>query len=264
MKLRLPCEICLGSLNELAISPDEWNDFIPANDLQDSSVYEVNCKRGHLSRVIIVNPKFELLFESGIEALKDGYYREAVSSFAVSLERFYEFSIRAFLRPLVSKIGQNYFDDTWRILSKQSERQIGAFYALYLNSYGKVPLLFDGKFLSLYNINLGIKSNDPTDFRNKIIHAGYVPTKSQALSYGEGVNFYIRTSMKDFFNNRTPNGLNVAKLIMDDADSVFNSQKEGINKISSIYTFMRFYQPFEDITSSSLIRLAQNGYNPHA
>ena len=37
------------------------------------------------------NLKFELLFELGINALIDGYPREAVSSFASALERFYEF-----------------------------------------------------------------------------------------------------------------------------------------------------------------------------
>jgi hypothetical protein len=260
MKLRIICETCLDSLNELALQPDEWHDFVPVNDLQDSLLYEVTCKMGHVSRVVIMNPKFDLLFESGIAALKDGYYREAVSSFAVSLERFYEFSIRVFLKQLIDKIGQSHFDETWKIISKQSERQLGAFYALYLTTYNKPPMIFNGKFLAAYSVNLGIPGNDPTEFRNKVIHSGYVPNQNQALNYGEGVNFYIRTLMKDF---QGTDGSSMVKLIRDDADSLARSQQGGIHKQEALYTFMRFYQPYHDVEGASLIKLARNGYNPH-
>ncbi|RKR31632.1 hypothetical protein [Paraburkholderia sp. BL17N1] len=39
--------------------------------------------------------KYEALFQIGAYATEDGYYREPVSSFTASLERFYEFFVRA-------------------------------------------------------------------------------------------------------------------------------------------------------------------------
>jgi hypothetical protein len=37
--------------------------------------------------------KFEVLFDLAANAIVDGYYREAIASFAASLERFFEFFV---------------------------------------------------------------------------------------------------------------------------------------------------------------------------
>lgn len=50
-------------------------------------------KNGHVVAFTLDTLRFELLFESGIVALLAGFRREAVSSIAAALERFYEFSI---------------------------------------------------------------------------------------------------------------------------------------------------------------------------
>jgi hypothetical protein len=57
----------------------------------------VRCKQGHITVVTLPIPAFELLFDLGCSALLDGYSREAVTSFAVSLERFEEFTCRLLL-----------------------------------------------------------------------------------------------------------------------------------------------------------------------
>jgi len=64
---------------------------VPDSHLLDHGDYEVKCEVGHVSLVNLDNLKFELLFELGINAHVDGYAREAVTSFASSLERFQEF-----------------------------------------------------------------------------------------------------------------------------------------------------------------------------
>ncbi len=57
----------------------------------DDGCYIVRCDLGHEAQVYVSNLKFELLFDMGVHAMYDGYPREAVSCFASTLERFYEF-----------------------------------------------------------------------------------------------------------------------------------------------------------------------------
>ena len=76
---------------------------VPIARLADDGRYEVRCQAGHLNTVFLDNVKFELLFEMGLNALIDGYPREAVSSFASSLERFYEFYWNVVMTHLVCR-----------------------------------------------------------------------------------------------------------------------------------------------------------------
>jgi hypothetical protein len=199
MKVKIVCSTCV---REFLANPIAGNTAMHgvevATPFQDSSLYEVTCFNGHVIRTVLQNPKHELLFESGIHALRDGYYREAVSSFAVALERFYEYSIRVLLSLSIDEIGKDNFEKTWKAISKQSERQVGAFYVLYLNINKRPPVLFDAAFLKTHKIQLGIEGNDPAKFRNKVIHEGFVPTYSQAVAFGEGVNFYIKDYIKEY------------------------------------------------------------------
>jgi len=63
------------------------------HQLTDSGIHPVNCNHGHEFVIIFSGAKFEVLFDIGMNAINDGYAREAVSSFTSSLERFYEFFI---------------------------------------------------------------------------------------------------------------------------------------------------------------------------
>ena len=61
----------------------------------DEGAYDARCPIGHKSLIYLRNPKFDLLFESRANALLNGYLVRGVASFAVALERFQVFYIRA-------------------------------------------------------------------------------------------------------------------------------------------------------------------------
>ncbi|WP_372378321.1 hypothetical protein ACBZ91_04175 [Vibrio natriegens] len=105
--------------------------------IHDSGVHEITCPIGHEYSVVLSAAKYEILFDVGMNALNDGYTRESVSSFASSLERFYEFFIN--FQILNCGISQELADKAWKTVSNQSERQLGAFTYLYLVSFGDVP-----------------------------------------------------------------------------------------------------------------------------
>lgn len=167
MKLLISCQKCLTEdrINEL--------NFVEV-EMRDEGIYEMKCDRGHESTVFIEEQKFEVLFDLGAMAFMDGYYREAVSSFAASLERFYEFFIDSVLSS--GTVAHEQFVRTWKMVASQSERQIGAFYFLYLSEFGEAPEPPEKKHV---------------EFRNNVIHKGYIPRRSETLEYGDYVLKYI-------------------------------------------------------------------------
>jgi hypothetical protein len=197
MKIRFVCTICA---NAFVDDPTPMNNALLGVEtmlpLQDSAIYEYTCANGHLRRVVLQNPKHELIFDSGVSSLRRGYYREAISSFAVALERFYEYSIRVLLGSSIYTLGEENFAKTWKAISKQSERQMGAFYLIYLTVVKQPAPVFDASFLKSVSIKLGTEGNDPINFRNSIIHQGYLPSFNQAVSFGEAVNFYIKKLLR--------------------------------------------------------------------
>ncbi|MFT4090354.1 MAG: hypothetical protein QM645_06450 [Asticcacaulis sp.] len=138
--------------------------------IPDDGVIEFICDRGHHTFTIIQEAKFEILSELAVTALCDGYYREAVASFASALERLYEFYIDVVRR--ARGIEQDVFDKAWKPLRKSSERQLGAFMALYLMENNEAFLLLDDKHVG---------------FRNEVIHQGKIPDRAEAIAYGQAV-----------------------------------------------------------------------------
>ncbi len=83
-----------GALEELRnVSNSLFNDFCNIN-IRDDGIYEATCPEGHKTYTLLQQLLFEVLFDIGAYAITDGYYREAVSSFTASLERFYEFYVK--------------------------------------------------------------------------------------------------------------------------------------------------------------------------
>jgi hypothetical protein len=160
----------------------------------DDGYYEVSCPKGHTSVTILQQQKFEVLFDIGAYALVDGYYREAVSSFTSSFERFYEFFIRASL--LEKGRDEKVINESWKYIANQSERQYGAFIFLYTTEFGKSPLL---------------PNNKRTEFRNDVIHKGKIPTRCEAIDYGQATLDIIRPILHEV-KEKYPNG--VDKTIM--------------------------------------------------
>ena len=150
-------------------------------EFADSAVHDVTCPHcGSRFCVFVRKHKFEVLFDLGTKALLDGYAREAVASFAAALERFFEFYVRAFtLERAAGTEGQleqalRVWEGTWRHVSSQSERQIGMMALAYLLREGREPDFLTPKALG-------------ADFRNRVIHRGYLPRREEVDAYAARV-----------------------------------------------------------------------------
>ncbi len=211
MKLPIPCSQCLF----VEENDSQWHDWRPVND---TCIYEVTCPQGHNSMMVVQNFKFELLFESGIKALKDGYYREATTTFAVALERFYEFSIIFLLidklanyeTQQINEEGLRNFEKFWKTPLKLSERQLGAFYALYFDEFGESPMILDQSFSKRMR-HAVVK--DPVNFRNRAVHEGYIPTHEETVEYGEAVHLYINSLLDIYHGKSSRNIYSVFNLV---------------------------------------------------
>lgn len=167
------CIIC----NRLNIEHEPFRVEIRPND---KGIYKVCCPKGHEFNIDIALHHFQQLFENALDALFDKYHIESISSFTSSYERFLEFFIRVVL--ISRGVKQDEFTKTWKLVSRQSERQIGAFVLLYLQEFGKEPKLL---------------SNKNVELRNKVIHKGYFPTKDECVKYGDNVLSFIRGVLND-------------------------------------------------------------------
>lgn len=169
MRIMVSCPGCLadGSTNNAAVLT-----------LANESIYKVVCDIGHEQVVLLPLQKHEVLFEFGVYAIADGYYREAISTFAVALERYYEY----FLRVIgVGRRSDAAFDAAWKEVSSQSERQLGAYIFSHMFIIGNSPELMTRKSVEL---------------RNRAIHKGYIPTRTEALSYGDSVASLIESGIE--------------------------------------------------------------------
>ena len=156
MHLNLICGECIKeSLKSNYIFDDEL--IVPVSQIAESGIDSVTCNKGHKTKVTLRNAKFELLFDLGLNGLTDGYFSEGVSRFTASLERFYEFFIKVALN---NEIHDSVFEEAWKTIKNQSERQLGAYIFLYVKEIKKIPLLLNSKSIS---------------FRNDVTHKGSIP-----------------------------------------------------------------------------------------
>jgi hypothetical protein len=130
----------------------------------------MKCRSRHETVTCLQEQKFELMFDLGANAIVDGYYREAVSSFTSGLERFYEFYVQVLCEK--ADVPEEAFDATWRTVAAQSERQLGAFAFLSLIEKKAPPQLLPAA---------------KSKFRNDVIHKGKIPSRQGAVDYGQEV-----------------------------------------------------------------------------
>lgn len=138
-------------------------------EFSDNGRYEVICPRGHTTLTVLQQQKFEILFEIGLYAVLDGYYREAVSAFAASLERFYEYAVRVLMHEASSS---DTLFQAYKGNIGLSERQLGAYAALWTLRWKEPATLL---------------SSNRSKFRNDVIHKGAIPRREQAVEFGEAV-----------------------------------------------------------------------------
>lgn len=68
-------------------------ELLTANYFEDY-IAKAHCSCGFENTIIIQNQKFEVLLESAIIAMQEGYTIEAAASFSAAYERFFEFAIK--------------------------------------------------------------------------------------------------------------------------------------------------------------------------
>ncbi|MGG7034452.1 MAG: hypothetical protein ACI7YS_04555 [Flavobacterium sp.] len=202
MKIRLStlCHQCLKENGNTKEAYDNLKKEMTGKEdylteINDENLYEYVCPRGHKSFSQLSEEKFVLLFDLGALALLDGYAKEAVSTFASSYERFVEFCIKVIC---VSKSASfESFLKTWKTMIKQSERQIGAFYVLQLLEFGETKYIVSDKWIN---------------FRNKVIHQGYIPKSQEAIEYGEYILSIIDLLLLEL-KNKDSESLNKAHFL---------------------------------------------------
>ncbi len=191
MKILVFCMECQKELGHPSFEP------ILA-DYYDGATAHLECSRGHKSTVLLQSQKFEILLESAANALLEGFTMEAASSLSAAYERFIEFSINVFCKKnLTSKQA---LEETFRLISKQSERQLGGFLFLHLITFGRS-----------YVLNKKI-----TELRNKVIHQGYIPSPKEVTVFGTLIYQEIY-SISQLLKSNMPN--EIQQVIMDDLQS---------------------------------------------
>lgn len=136
--------------------------------------FEATCKAGHEFKLSAAYHNFQILFEIGLHAICDGYYREAIGSFTACYERFLEFFVKLIVR--AEGIETELLDNSWSKVSSQSERQLGAYIFLYLLTFKEVP---------------PVLSQSKVKLRNSVIHKGLIPTRIDSLKYGDAVSTIV-------------------------------------------------------------------------
>jgi hypothetical protein len=174
MRLFMPCMECHKSLTRPSL------DFANV-EFSDEGRYDLRCSQGHNTTTVIQQQKYEVLFEIGAHAILDGYYREAVSSFTASMERFFEYSLRVIFHHHSNS--DSLFQACWRPMAKQSERQLGAYMGMWASEWGELPPLLDTK---------KVGKDSAVAFRNAVIHNGKIPTRSEAVEFGEAILSIVR------------------------------------------------------------------------
>jgi len=156
----------------------------PSEDLvsfefRDDGRYTLTCSAGHTTTTILQQMRFQVLFEIGLHAIGDGYYRESISSFSSSLERTYEFMVRALLS--AKAVPQAAVDESWKLIASQSERQFGAFALLWASAFREAP---------------SVLPKTQTELRNAVIHKGKLPTRNEAVEFGQAVLDVLQPKLK--------------------------------------------------------------------
>jgi hypothetical protein len=160
VKVLTMCMECQKELGHPSFEP------IIADYYEEALAY-IECSKGHKSAILLQSQKFEVLLESAVNALIEGYTLEAASSLSSAYERFFEFAINVYCKKI--NTSKDALGETFKQVSKQSERQIGGFLFLHLLTFG-----------SHYILNRKIP-----ELRNQVIHQGYIPTPDEVLRFGD-------------------------------------------------------------------------------
>lgn len=170
MKVDVICPHC---------GPGENQPFSTQVAPKNNCVYELKCPAGHIFSANVLYHEFQKLFEVAVAAIVDEYFREGIGSLTASYERFMELFIRVVMNE--REIPSEAMEKTWKLVSRQSERQLGAFIILYGLQFETQPKLLPNKMVEL---------------RNKVIHQGYFPNLAECASYGAAVLEFMNSTLQ--------------------------------------------------------------------
>lgn len=178
MKITIPCPVC-------AKPGIDVYSIVSNLQVQNDGFYRFLCMNGHKVVCVIQDEKFEILFELAINAIYDGYYREAITCFSSSIEAYRKYFIQVILQGHGVEGAE--LGKAWKEVENLSERQLGAYFFIHTYALKRAPSITSKKLVEL---------------RNKVIHKGFIPEKEQALAFGEEVRLLmwegIESIKKDF------------------------------------------------------------------
>lgn len=210
MRITMTCFSCLLAYRRISMATVE---------VRDDGFYDFTCDMGHKTLTKVQEQPFEILYEIGANAILDGYYREGVSSFAASLERFYEFAFLALGLHAGHRL--DLLEKAWSPLKASSERQLGAFVALWTTVLGTVPkLLPDGKA--------------GREFRNDVIHKGKIPSRDEATKFGDVVLNLLRDQVQELRNKCKESVERLVALRLERMPAKPGAESAGTTSISTI------------------------------
>lgn len=180
MRLRFICTECARDEDRPAGSTAPPTKGVVTLPIQHSGVYRFECDDGHKSVCVHQQMLFEVLSEVAVQAIVDGYYRDAVSSFTAAIERTYEVYFQLIAR--VKGCEPSAVKSTWKMVAKQSERQFGLFAGIYLFETGRTAPTLSQKAVA---------------FRNQVVHQGYIPSEDEAVEFGQEALSTIFDVMRD-------------------------------------------------------------------
>lgn len=241
MKLRINCMQCFQEQGHPSF------EFQPV-EIRDDGLYESTCTKGHTTLTVIQEQKFEVLFDFGAMALIDGYPREAVTSIAASLERFYEFYVTVTCLKYDMNIAD--FKAAWKHIAAQSERQFGAYIFSYLIDHqGEKPPVIDINKPALGGLSKGNTLNWK-EFRNAVVHKGYIPSISETLAYGNIVYLHLNNLINDL-KERSSEFIQKATFYhLDRAHEAANGKVVSTMSIPTLISLTRAEKPAESFEKS--------------
>ena len=211
MKLLVWCAQCgdEGVIDDLGVVP-----------LNASGLYRFACPNGHVTHTILQERHYDVLAEVALQGIVDGYPREAVSSFAASLERFMEHYVRVVLSHEGTPL--EVIEAGWKHVSNQSERQLGVFAGLYVSLNSKWPPFLAQKWMK---------------FRNEVIHKGRIPTEDEAVTYGQAIVDFIEPLLRDLQERYGEATLNVRRADQMAASAPFASSDAKWSYVSKAMVY---------------------------
>ncbi|MFB2938751.1 hypothetical protein ACE1B6_26160 [Aerosakkonemataceae cyanobacterium BLCC-F154] len=202
------------------------------------------CPNGHVQISGLQHDLFDVLFTSGIDAYRKGFYSESVMSFAASLERAYELFIK--LNLFKTDIPLEIIDKFWKEIEGQSERQYGAFCSAYLMTVGEI-----------WNAD-----QNQVGFRNKVIHKGYIANSKKAKEYAEYIigclNKIMKAIKENFAEQKSPLYFHIKNLAKREVEKALKENPGAKYSADSRPSLLKWNnRNHEDATFEDALALAE-------